>query len=100
LEQRLSLEAAEKCSGFTCPETLHVPEAGISQPFHLVFQRRTLAVEIDEAAAAFNERKYIGVDALDDFGTAGIVKAMAETTASKGPISFCVQPGLQKSQKT
>src|SRR5262249_753803 len=70
---RLFLESAEKRSRFTCPEALHVLKAGISQPFHLVFQRRTLSVEIDEAAAAFNERKYIGVNALNNFWTTGVV---------------------------
>src|SRR5262245_22601533 len=82
---RLFLEATEKCSRFICPEARHIMEAGVPQPFHLVFQGRTLAVEIDEAASAFNERKYIGVDALDYFRTAGVVNRDGRDDGFEGP---------------
>ena len=69
----LFLKAAEERSGFACPETLHGLEAGIPQPFHLVFQWGPLAVEIDEAAATFDQGKDVAIDALDDFWTADVV---------------------------
>jgi hypothetical protein len=50
----LFFEAAEERAGFACPEAAYILKAGVSQPFHLVVQRWALAVEIDEAAAAFD----------------------------------------------
>src|SRR5262245_47643968 len=71
--EQLFFEAAKERAGFTGPETLHVLKAGFPQPFHLVFQWGALAIEIDEAAAIFDQGKDIAIDALDDFWTAGVV---------------------------
>src|SRR5262245_58926370 len=82
---QLFLEAAEKSAGFTCPEATYILKAGVSQPFHLVVQRWALAVEIDEAAAAFNQRKYIGVNALDYSRTTGVVNRDGGDDGFEGP---------------
>src|SRR5688500_8474889 len=66
-------KTAEHRAVFVLAKTLHVFETGAAQPLHLIFDRRLMPVEIQEAAAGPNQRVGIFVDATDYVRTIEVV---------------------------
>ena len=95
----LLAKAAQQRSAAAVPEALDIIKAGISQPFQLLIQRGSHAIEVEEATTRLDERKDLAINGSDDIVRANIVDRYRAYYGLKGTVDFFTPARLAQIRK-